>query len=497
MANIHTEIAYVRRHEAPALPPPAGSIGLWSRLRSDYFSSIGDAIVTCILGTLILWVLWNLFAFTLLNAFWIGTDRSACTAPEGGGMGACWPFVQEKIGQWIYGFFPIEQRWRIDLCFLFFFSGLVPLLIPSVPHKGLNIIYMLAIFPIVAFVLLTGGNYSFSPRIYLDAVILVSLALATLPFLVFGIFEGLQRNRWGFGLAGAALFLWLIAVTGVIGPSVYGIPVDVLTLAVLGAVLSVFQVLRGGDQARRVAMIGLILAFGGLIAIGFLDFDFGLAPVATTQWGGLSLTLIVAVTGISTSMPVGVLLALGRRSNLPLIKVLCVTFIEVVRAVPLITVLFMASVMLPLFLPPGTSVDKLLRALVGVALFSSAYMAEVVRGGLQAIPKGQYEGAMALGMSGWQSTTRIILPQALKIVIPNIVSTFIALFKDTTLVLIVGLFDLLGLAQTGLRDPNWSSASTAATGYLFIAAIYWLFCFSMSRYAMFTERRLQTGHRRS
>jgi general L-amino acid transport system permease protein len=190
-----------------------------------------------------------------------------------------------------------------------------------------------------------------------------------------------------------------------------------------------------------------------------------------------------------------VLLALGRRSKLPIVRLFSVTFIEFWRGVPLITVLFMSSVMLPLFLPDGVSFDKLLRALIGVALFSAAYMAEVVRGGLQAIPKGQYEGAQAVGLGYWQSMRLIILPQALKLVIPGIVNSFISLFKDTSLVLIIGLFDLLGIIQRSFTDANWATPVTSATGYLFAGTIFWMFCFGMSRYSIFMERRLDTGHR--
>ena len=186
---------------------------------------------------------------------------------------------------------------------------------------------------------------------------------------------------------------------------------------------------------------------------------FGLPLVETSQWGGLFITLVIAITGIVSSLPIGILLALGRRSNLPIIKALSVAFIELVRGVPLVTVLFMASVMLPLFLPEGVTFDKLLRALIGVALFSSAYMAEVVRGGLQAIPKGQYEAAAALGLGYWQTTGLIVLPQALKLVIPGIVNTFIGLFKDTSLVLIIGLFDLLGMAQLRHQGPEMAGPS--------------------------------------
>jgi len=221
---------------------------------------------------------------------------------------------------------------------------------------------------------------------------------------------------------------------------------------------------------------------------------FGLEYVETSRWGGLFLTLVVAGTGIAVSLPIGIVFALGRRSNMPAIRTVSIAFIELWRAVPLITVLFMSSVMLPLFLPEGVNFNKLLRALIGVALFSSAYMAEVVRGGLQAIPKGQYEAAAAMGLGYWQMMRLIILPQALKLVIPGIVNTFIALFKDTTLVLIIGLFDLLGIIQAASTDPKW--LGMAVEGYVFAAFVFWLFCFSMSRYSMFIERKLHTGHER-
>jgi general L-amino acid transport system permease protein len=223
---------------------------------------------------------------------------------------------------------------------------------------------------------------------------------------------------------------------------------------------------------------------------------FGLRYVPTSEWGGLLVTMVLSFVGISVSLPFGILLALGRRSRMPVIKMICVAFIETVRGVPLVTVLFMASVMLPLFMPAGMTFDRFLRALVGVALFASAYMAEVVRGGLQAIPKGQYEGADSLGLSYWQKTGLIILPQALKLVIPGIVNTFIGLFKDTSLVYIIGMFDLLGIVRQNFADANWASPQTPMSGLLFAGFVFWLFCFGMSRYSIWMERRLDTGHRR-
>jgi general L-amino acid transport system permease protein len=223
---------------------------------------------------------------------------------------------------------------------------------------------------------------------------------------------------------------------------------------------------------------------------------FGLPRVETQLWGGLMVTLILSFFGITVSLPLGILLALGRRSTMPVIKTLCVTFIEVIRGIPLITVLFFASIMLPLFLPEGVTFDKFMRALVGVSLFASAYMAEVIRGGLQAIPKGQYEGADSLGLNYWQKTRLIVLPQALKLVIPGIVNTFIGLFKDTSLVSIIGMFDLLGIVNLNQSDANWATPVTPVTGYVFAGFIFWIFCFGMSRYSLFMERHLDTGHRK-
>jgi general L-amino acid transport system permease protein len=207
-------------------------------------------------------------------------------------------------------------------------------------------------------------------------------------------------------------------------------------------------------------------------------------------------TVVVSAIGIVFSLPIGVVLALGRRSRMPLVKLFSVIFIEFVRGVPLITVLFMASVMLPLFVPDQWSPDKLLRALVGVALFASAYMAEVVRAGLQAIPRGQYEGAQAIGLSYWQMMGLVILPQALRTTIPNIVNSYIALFKDTTLVFVVGIFDFLRTIETARVDPKWATPVTSTTGYAFAAIVYFFFCYLMSRYAYDMERRLATDYRR-
>jgi general L-amino acid transport system permease protein len=222
----------------------------------------------------------------------------------------------------------------------------------------------------------------------------------------------------------------------------------------------------------------------------------GLSEVETDRWGGLPLTLLLSTIGIAAAFPIAVLVALGRRSRLPALRTICIAYVELIRGVPLISVLFMASFLFPLFLPPGMNINVLLRVLVGITLFAAAYLAEVVRGGLQAIPAGQYEAAASIGLSYWQTQRKIVLPQALRLVVPSIMNSFIATFKDTSLVTIVSLYELTGAVTLALAgDSDWRPFFVEA--YLFIAAIYWIFCFAMSRYSLWVERHLNVGHRRS
>jgi len=256
-----------------------------------------------------------------------------------------------------------------------------------------------------------------------------------------------------------------------------------------------FAVLWPGTPRKLVVVLAVFVALPVAVAALLYGGVFGLPVVDTPRWGGLMLTLVIALTGIAWSLPLGVLLALGRRSDLPVIRWFCIAFIELWRGVPLVTVLFMASVLLPLFLPAGVSFDKLLRALIAVALFASAYVAEVVRGGLQSIGEGQYQAAHALGLGYWPMMTLIVLPQALKNVIPGLINVFIGLFKDTTLVLTIGLLDFLGMIQLGLADANWSAPYVSHTAYLFAGMVFWVFCFAMSRYSQSLEQRLEAGVR--
>jgi general L-amino acid transport system permease protein len=428
-------IAYVQTEERPKLPPPVTNTGALGWMRENLFSSIGNTILTVIGILLLALILPPMIEWLFIDAVWTGSSREACIVP---GAGACWAFVEAKFGQFMYGRYPLDERWRVDLTGLLLIAGLIPAAIPKVPFKRETVLYLLVVFPIAGFILLTGGNVDLSGSFWIGYVIF-----------------------------------------------------SLVVLAIVGAVcVSAGLELVGALKVAGAGLAGLALV------LGVISFDFGLEHVETQLWGGLLVTLVVAIVGIVASFPFGILLALGRRSKLPAVKMVSVIFIEFWRGVPLITVLFMSSVMLPLFLPDGVNFDKLLRALIGVAMFASAYMAEVVRGGLQAIPKGQYEAADAMGLSFWQGTRLIIMPQALKLVIPGIVNTFIGLFKDTSLVLIIGLFDLLGIVQLNFADANWASPNTPATGFIFAAFVFWIFCFGMSRYSIYMERRLHTGHKR-
>ena len=371
-------VAYVRTQDAPVSPPPANMVGAWAAAKQKFFPTIGSSVAGVVIAALVVWVLWTLLDWAILRAVWSAPDRELCNVE---GAGACWSYVGARFHQFIYGFYPMEERWRINIVFLMGVVSLAALLIPSIPGKIWSALFFFVIYPILTGILFVGGV-------------------------------------------------------------------------------------------------------------------FGLTYVETTQWGGLMVTLVLSVTSMVASVPLGILLALGRRSTMPVVSLLSTVFIEVVRGVPLILVLFMAVNMFPLFMPPGVNPDKLVIVIIGMALFAAAYMAEIIRGGLQAIPKGQYEGAQAVGLSYWKMMGLIIMPQVIKIVIPSIVNHFISLFKDTSLVVVVSIFDLLGMVQSSFNDAKWASAQTGNTGYLVLALMYWVFCFGMSRYSQFIERKLATGYKR-
>ena len=493
-------LAYVRTEDAPILKPPANLVGVRGWIMANLFPNWSNSILTILAGLFAYWVLSNVLGWALFRATWTGENRDACVVE---GAGACWPFVQAKFAQWIYGFYPIDQRWRVNICFFVGAATLIPLLMPSLPYKKWNALFLLIAFPLMSLILLTGGNFSFGFGAFIGIVLpLLAIVAAFLPLSVFGIEEGIKSAKLGLLMIGLGLVFWVIPyVLGFALPPIFGAVstnnLIAMLLIIAGGAWGILQVLLVGNLASQsVLRAWAIGAAGVLLTAALLKWNFGLVYVETSQWGGLLVTLVVAITGIVFSLPIGILLALGRRSNMPIVKYFSIGFIEIWRGVPLITVLFMASYMLPLFLPPGTNFDKLTRVLIGIALFSSAYMAEVVRGGLQAIPKGQIEAAQALGLPYWNTMNLIVLPQALRIVIPGIVNSFISLFKDTTLVTVVGLYDLMGIVIAGFADAKWASAQTAPTGYFTAALLFWVFCFGMSRYSQYVERRLNTGHKR-
>lgn len=442
--------AFVRTAFAPSEAPPPDSSSALGRFARSLIASPSNIVMTFVSLAVIALVVPALIRFLVLDATWTGTSRADCLP----NAGACWPFIWVKLGQFTYGFYPIAERWRPNLVFALGAILLVPLLVPSAPYKRLTALLFFGVYPVVSFVLLTGGNLDL--RAFLLGRVMNWSVIAG-----FGADLGLRWSFW------SDFFISAFLLTG------------------LAALIALFM--RASVRTALVAMA--ILSVSLALILLAADLDFGLEPVGTRLWGGLLVTMVVAVTGIVVSLPLGILLALGRRSRLPVIRLLSVVFIEFWRGVPVITVLFFATYMLPLFLPRGFAFDTFLRVLIGVALFSAAYMAEVVRGGLQSIPRGQYEAAEALGLGYWRMMSFIVLPQALTLTIPGIVNNFIGLFKDTTLVLIVAIFDLLGQIRAAFSDPNWATPVTLYTGFAFAGMIYFVFCFAMSRYALFVERR--------
>ena len=498
---------FVRQELVPERAAPVKTTGLVGFLRTRLFNSPTNILLT-ILGLLLLWfTVVPTLRFLLIDAVWHGTDRNACLAENAGHpVGACWPFIAAKFTQLIYGFYPEAERWRVNLTFILAASLLLPLLIPRLPAKGLNAGLFFGVFPVVAFFLLHGGG-------------LRGFGISWTAGLLSGMADSIADAGHVLTAAGeqtaviGPLLLLIGKILALLGAAASYLlwPLTWLAariqaasdplwpdFAATAAVVSILVFLwNGGLRTGWRPLAASLVTFAGIgIVIAAMGLDHGGLPIVDTRlWGGLLVTLVVSVTGIVASMPVGIALALGRRSTIPLIRIFSITFIELWRGVPLITVLFFATYMLPLFLPGNFTVDGLVRALIGIALFAGAYMSEVVRGGLLAIPRGQGEAASALGLSWWKMTALIVLPQALRHVIPGLVNSFIALFKDTSLVSIVALFDLLGSLHATFSDPVWAAPTTLFTGFAFTGMIYFAFCFGMSRYSLFVEHRLNAHHR--
>ena len=482
--------SFVRRESSPTLPPPASQSGWVAWLVQNFFGGPLSSILTVASILMLAWLLPGLIRYLFIDAVWSAPDGVACRAP---GAGACWAYIDRKIDYFRYGSYPADERWRVDLVIMTGMILIVRLLWPQDKKGRLAAGLFILLLPVATFALMPG----------------------------FGALQSGGMSRWldlAFGIAFAAL-CWSPAMTQARAAGLFFIVFPVLAFGLLtganpfafwrnmslvGALVVLLLILGTGVglSAANKSAKPLLYALGLIVAVIAGDLlwtawssAIRLPRVETNFWGGILVSMVVATVGITVSLPLGILLALGRRSQLPIVKFFCVLFIEFVRGVPLITVLFMANTMLPLFVPDNWSPDRLLRPLIGVALFASAYMAEVIRGGLQAMPKGQYEGAMALGLSTSQMMRLVVLPQALTLVIPGIVNTFIGLFKDTTLVAIVGIFDFLRTVDAARIDPAWSGPQISATGYIFAASFYFIFCFGMSRYSLWMERKLSAGRK--
>jgi len=431
-----TDVSYVRTEMLEEKAPPVSQAGIIKWLRDNMFSNIPNSILSIVALWAIYYVLSDVLPWAFQsswNANSLNECRSAIAAVYGeGASGACWSVIHDRFLQLIFGFYPSELYWRPVVAFLLMFVAIAPVLFDGLPKKMLR---FTMIYPFLAFWLLWGGSLWFP---------LMIIAGFALGYLAFGVVSKMTSSLVGMIAAVLVPILWWLFLSG-----------DVATMLQSIIPLSI-------------------------------------ESVASDKFGGFMLSITIGVIGISLSLPIGIVLALGRQSDLMIVKVICVGFIEFIRGVPLITLLFVASTLLNYFMPPGTNFDLILRVIIMVTLFASAYMAEVIRGGLAALPKGQYEGADSLGLDFWQSTRLVIMPQALKISIPNIVSSFIGLFKDTTLVSIIGLLDPIGLSTNIRANMEWNGVIWELYG--FIALVFWLFCFSMSRYSMYLERKLQTGH---
>ncbi|MET4071633.1 general L-amino acid transport system permease protein [Bradyrhizobium sp. S3.2.6] len=499
--------SFVRRDLVAERPAPVKTTGFVGLLRTRLFNSPTNILLTIVSALLLWFTIIPSIRFLIVDAVWSGNDRGACLAENAGfSVGACWPYIQAKLPQLIYGFYPEAERWRVNLALILAAALLLPLLIPRLPAKGLNASLFFFAFPVVAFFLLHGGGISgFGLSWTAGLLELFDDSIVSAGHVLLGLSKtsAIAPLLWVVGnlivLVGIAI-RWLIYPLTWLRDQLQGTGQSVwVDFAITTAFVSLIAfVLGGGIRTGWRALASSIATFVAIaMVIMLMGLDHGGLPiVATNLWGGLLVTLVVSVTGIVTSLPIGIALALGRRASIPLIRIFSIAFIEFWRGVPLITVLFFATYMLPLFLPGNFTVDGLVRALIGIALFTGAYQAENVRGGLAAIPRGQNEAAAALGLSWWKTTSLIVLPQALRHVIPNLVNSFISLFKDTSLVSIVALFDLLGSLRASFSDPKWSTPSTAFTGFAFAGIIYFIFCFGMSRYSLFVERRLNI-HRRN
>jgi general L-amino acid transport system permease protein len=438
----------IKEVPTPARPAPLSETSVIGWMQKSLFSSVFNGLLTIAALYIIYIVVKGMGAWGIVDAVWVADNRRECfnINPDS----ACWAGIFAWVDNIFYGRYPREELWRINLGILSLFIWMIPLWLPRVKAKisiGLTTVFL---YPFLAGYLFSGGDKGIFMQIMLTAAI-VCLAGNTIHATI-GVFTGRSLPEF---------------------------------------LSSLFGKKNVHEKTQRNIFLGIIaLSF---VSIYVWQMSWSLGGVSWTKWGGLFLTFVVSGIGIASALPGGIILALGRRSKLTVARVLSTSFIELFRSVPLITVLFMATTMFPLFMPEGFVLNKLVQVIIAVCLFNACYMAETVRGGLQTIPKGQFEGGHTIGLGYWQTMGLIIMPQALKNMIPNIVGNFISLLKDTTLVSIIGLFDVLNMLRAIGKDRTWLGLHIEPL--VFGAMMFFLICFAMSKYSRHLEVKLATGHK--
>ena len=423
-------IAFVRHKTLPPSPPPASETGIVKWMRENLFSSVTNSILTLAA----LYAIYSILSGSMpwiLGGIWQAPSLQACREILAGDSAGCFAVLTERWHQLVFGFkYPQEAYWRPTLAFVLLIVAVAPVLFANLPRRML---ILTGLYPFIGFWLIWGGT-------------IMSPFMGLVGFIVaYMVFQRLERSSFAMGVLGgliAAIIVWTI---------------------------------------------------GGYVSDAMSGF-FALEQIPSRDMGGFMLNIILGTVCVSLSLPIGILLALGRQSKMPIIKIICVVFIEFIRGVPLITLLFVANVVLAYFLPPGTTFDLILRVIIMITMFSSAYIAEVIRGGLAALPRGQYEAGDSLGLDYAQSMRLIILPQALKISIPGIVNVAVGLFKDTTLVSVISMFDLVGMIRGPiLASTEWNGVYWELFG--FASLLFFIICYGISQYSQWLERQLATDHR--
>ena len=423
-------IAFVRHKTLPPSPPPASETGIVKWMRENLFSSVTNSILTLAA----LYAIYSILSGSMpwiLGGIWQAPSLQACREILAGDSAGCFAVLTERWHQLVFGFkYPQEAYWRPTLAFVLLIVAVAPVLFANLPRRML---ILTGLYPFIGFWLIWGGT-------------IMAPLMGLVGFIVaYMVFQRLERSSFAMGVLGgliAAIIVWTI---------------------------------------------------GGYVSDAMSGF-FALEQIPSRDMGGFMLNIILGTVCVSLSLPIGILLALGRQSNMPIIKIICVVFIEFIRGVPLITLLFVANVVLAYFLPPGTTFDLILRVIIMITMFSSAYIAEVIRGGLAALPRGQYEAGDSLGLDYAQSMRLIILPQALKISIPGIVNVAVGLFKDTTLVSVISMFDLVGMIRGPiLASTEWNGVYWELFG--FASLLFFIICYGISQYSQWLERQLATDNR--